>query len=73
MTELQAIRERRRLSEVDVASKANLSVQQIRNFEDPDYAGAARMNTRLAVAKALGVRWTTVFDFYGRPKARRAR
>ena len=73
MTELQAIRERRRLSEVEVAAKSNLSPQQIRNFENPNYAGAARMNTRLALASALGIRWTTIFDFYGRPKPAKVR
>lgn len=73
MTELQAIRERRKLTAAQVAVKAEISERQLLNLEHPDYAGCARMNTRLAVAAALGVRWTTIFDYYGRPKPARVR
>lgn len=68
MTQLEAIRKRRGLSRLQLASKANVSDRQIQYFEDPDYAGFARINTMKAIAEALDVRWTTLFDSDGRAK-----
>lgn len=68
MTKLQEIRQRRGLTTVELAAKANVSHQQIRNYESPRYGGAARINTMKAIAEALGVRYTTLFDQFGRAK-----
>lgn len=68
MTQLETIRKRRGLSRLQLATRANVSDRQIQNFEDPDYAGAARVNTMKAIAEALGVRYTTLFDQFGRAK-----
>lgn len=68
MTQLEAIRNRRGLSRLELARRANVSDRQIQNFEDASYPGAARVNTMKAIAEALGVKRTTIFDSYGRAK-----
>jgi transcriptional regulator with XRE-family HTH domain len=68
-TALEAIRTRRKLSRAHLAAKANVSAQQIRLYESPRiYGGAARVNTMKAIAEALGVKVSTLFDSEGRAK-----
>ena len=55
----------RRMSQADLAAKANISLPHISNIEAPNIKTSISLDSLLDIAEALGISVKDLFDFRG--------